>query len=190
MESLQSALNFMSKNCWMASIVWKEAYYSFNFAEKYIKFLHFIFKGHLYEFTALPNGFAAGSRLFTKNYKTSFFTFPETFHVDDSLLFGKSIDECRQNIMKTVDLSLKCGFLVHPVKSVFEPYQIIEYLGFVLNSKEMTVKLTENRVEKLKLSVSCLLNTKNPQFSKCLKLLVRWLQVFQVCYMDLFIIDA
>ena len=160
MESLQSALNFMSKHCWMASIVWKEAYYSFNFAEKYRKFLHFIFKGHLYEFTALPNGFATGSRLFTKNYKTSFFTFAETFYVDDSLLFGKSIDECRQNIMKTVDLSLKCGFLVHPVKSVFEPYQIIEYLGFVLNSKEMTVKLTENRVKKLKLSVSCLLNTK------------------------------
>ena len=45
--------------------------------------------------------------------------------------------------MKTVDLSLKCGFLVHPVKSVFEPYQIIEYLVFVLNSKEITVKLTE-----------------------------------------------
>jgi hypothetical protein len=48
MESLQFALNFMSTNCWMASIVWKEAYYSLNFAEKYIAFLHFIFKGHLY----------------------------------------------------------------------------------------------------------------------------------------------
>ena len=72
MESLQSALNFMSKNCWMASIVWKEAYYSFNFAEKYIKFLHFIFNGHLYEFTALPNGFAVGSRLFTKITKPLF----------------------------------------------------------------------------------------------------------------------
>ena len=48
MESLQSALNFRSTNCWMASIVWKEAYYSLNFAEKYIAFLHFIFKGHLY----------------------------------------------------------------------------------------------------------------------------------------------
>ena len=46
MESLQFALNFRSKNCWMASIVWKEGYYSFNFAEKYRKFLHFIFKGH------------------------------------------------------------------------------------------------------------------------------------------------
>jgi hypothetical protein len=64
-----------------------------------------------YEFTALPNGF----KIIYKNYKTSFFTFAETFYVDDSLLFGKSIDECRQNIMKTVDLSLKCGFLVHPV---------------------------------------------------------------------------
>jgi hypothetical protein len=50
----------------MASIVWKEGYYSFNFAEKYRKFLHFIFKGYLYEFNALPNGFAAGPRLFTK----------------------------------------------------------------------------------------------------------------------------
>jgi len=167
METLQSALNLMSKNCWMASIDWKEAYYSCNFAEKYRKFLRFLFKGHLYEFTALPNGFAAGPRLFTKITKPLFshlrkLGFMNTSYIDDSLLFGNSIDECRQNVMKTVDLSLKCGFLVHPVKSVFEPCQIIEYLGFVLNSKEMTVKLTENRVKKLKLSVSCLLNTKNP----------------------------
>ena len=97
--------------------------------------------------------------LFSHLWKLGFMNTP---YIDDSLLFGKSIDESRQNIMKTVDLSLKCGFLVHPVKSVFEPYQIIEYLGFVLNSKEMTVKLTENRVKKLKLSVSCLLNTKTP----------------------------
>ena len=97
--------------------------------------------------------------LFSHLWKLGFMNTP---YIDDSLLFGKSIDESRQNIMKTVDLSLKCGFFVHPVKSVFEPYQIIEYLGFVLNSKEMTVKLTENRVKKLKLSVSCLLNTKTP----------------------------
>jgi hypothetical protein len=39
--------------------------------------------------------------------------------------------------MKTVDLSLKCGFLVHPVKSVFEPYQIISCL---LKTKTPTIQ--------------------------------------------------
>lgn len=46
METLQSALNLMSKTCWMALIDWKEAYHSCNFTEKYRKCLRFLFKGH------------------------------------------------------------------------------------------------------------------------------------------------
>lgn len=76
METLQSTLNLMYKN---TSIDWKEAYYSCNFAEKYRKFLRFLFKRHLYEFTVLPNGFASRSKIIYKNYKTSFFTFVETW---------------------------------------------------------------------------------------------------------------
>lgn len=41
------------------------------------------------------------------------------------------------------------GFTVHEDKSQFMPTQEIVYLGFVINSKEMTVRLTEERKQKL-----------------------------------------
>ena len=51
--------------------------------------------------------------------------------------------------MDSVRVVRSAGFVIHPVKSVFEPRQIIQYLGFVLNSTNMTVKVAPERVTKL-----------------------------------------
>ena len=37
------------------------------------------------------------------------------------------------------------GFAIHPEKSVLKPPQNLIYLGFIINSKDMTLKLTEER---------------------------------------------
>ena len=37
------------------------------------------------------------------------------------------------------------GFVVHPEKSVFAPSQEVEYLGFIINSVTMTVRLTTEK---------------------------------------------
>ena len=42
------------------------------------------------------------------------------------------------------------GFIIHPVKSVLEPTKRPIYLGFVLDSESMTVKLTDQKVPTLK----------------------------------------
>ena len=44
--------------------------------------------------------------------------------------------------------------MVHPEKSGFEPAQIITYLGCILNSIDMTVKITVERAIKLR-EVAC-----------------------------------
>ena len=41
------------------------------------------------------------------------------------------------------------GFVIHPGKSVFITSQVIEYLGFVVNSVTMTVLLTELKQKSL-----------------------------------------
>ena len=66
MSILQSAVQLMTKNCYMASIDWKDAYYCVSIREEHRKLLRFTFEGKLYEFQALPNGLACGPRLFTK----------------------------------------------------------------------------------------------------------------------------
>ena len=49
------------------------------------------------------------------------------------------------------------GFVVHPVKLVLIPTQKLVYLGFWLNSNEMTVKLTEEKANKIKHACTILL---------------------------------
>ena len=45
----------------------------------------------------------------------------------------------------TIILFDKLGFVIHPHKSVMIPTQEITYLGFVLNSTTMTIKLSDER---------------------------------------------
>ena len=61
-------------------------------------------------------------------------------------------------MMATVDYSTKAGFVVNPDKSVLWPTQILTYLGFILNTLDMTARPTKEKTEKIKkLITSCLL---------------------------------
>ena len=56
MESLQSAVQLLKKDYWMAVLDLKDAYYSVPINPQHRKFLRFEFKESLYELTNLPNG--------------------------------------------------------------------------------------------------------------------------------------
>ena len=55
---------------------------------------------------------------------------------------GLSYEECVGNVIDTSISFDNLGFTHHPQKSSFIPNQVITHLGFILNSKEMTVRLT------------------------------------------------
>ncbi len=54
-----------------------------------------------------------------------------------------------QATFHATQLFTSLGFVPHPEKSVFEPTQILEFLGFLLNSITMQVTLTPKKVSKL-----------------------------------------
>lgn len=66
MDSLQTAIHLMTKDCFMASIDLKDAYYSVPIAASSRKYLCFQWAGQLYQYTCLPNGLASAPRIFTK----------------------------------------------------------------------------------------------------------------------------
>ena len=142
MSTLHSAINLMSKNCFMATLDLKDAYYCVPIHKLHKKLLRFQFDNCLYEFQALPNGLASGPRLFTKITKPFFSHLRKkgllnSPYIDDCLLVGDSWEDCKNNVIETVMLSNDMGFLVHPEKSNLEPTQVIEYLGFILDSRNM-----------------------------------------------------
>ena len=165
MSTLKSAIDLMTENCYMASLDWKDAYYCVAIADSDKKLLRFQFNDVLFEFQALPNGLASGPRIFTKITKP-FFSFLRrkgflnTPYIDDCFLAAPTLEECKQNVIETVELSWKAGFVDHPIKSNFEPSQIIEYLGFCLDSIEMKVSVNSRQALKIKNACAMGLNSK------------------------------
>ena len=96
----------------------------------------------------MPNRYSDAMRLFTKVLKPAFFYlrkvgYLSVVYVDDSYLQGETFEECLQNITETVKLLQSLGFTINPEKSVVKPTQKLTFLGFVLNSKIMTLTLAD-----------------------------------------------
>ena len=153
MDNLKTALAMVRKNCFMASIDLSDAYYSVPVAVSDQKYLMFQFEGKLYKFVCLPNGLTSAPRIFTKILKPIFAILYKEGHeimgyLDDSILFGDTFEECRLSVLRTVSLFQALGFQVHPDKSCFVPKQEIKFLGFLINSKNMTVMLKQYKCHK------------------------------------------
>lgn len=162
MDTLNVALKLVNKGSFMASVDLRDAYYSVPIRQEDQEFLKFYWNSRLFKYTVFPNGLACCPRLFTKLLKPVLAHLhgngnTNTMFIDDTLLIADSAAECQQNIEETVTLFTELGFVIHPTKSQLHPSKEILYLGFVINSITMTVRLTDEKKDKLiALCNSCL----------------------------------
>jgi hypothetical protein len=176
MDTIWSAVRMVRPSCYMASIDLKDAYYSVRVHPDHQKYLKFCWKGKLFQYTCFPNGLAFCPRKFTKLMKPIFATLRDHGHlsvgfIDDSYLQGDDYEQCVKNITDTVALIDKVGLVPHPDKSVLYPTQILVFLGFELNSVEMTITLTPEKKSKLKKMCQELLASKSPSIRQVAKVL-------------------
>ena len=167
MDTINTCVELMSENCFMASIDLKDAYYSIPIDTRDQKYLKFIWKDKLYQYTCLPMGLACAPRKFVKLLKPVFAHlhargFISSGYLDDTYIQGESYEACQINVIETIKLLTKLGFFVHTEKSVTDPCQKMEHLGFILNSKEMTVSLTEDKCNKLLEKITTIDHTERP----------------------------
>ena len=154
METIHDAINLMSRECYFASIDFKHAYYSVNVHPDHRKYMCFEWRKRLWCFCALPQGLQSAPRTFTKLLKPAFATNREEGHtiigyIDDSLLIEDNANDLDQAIRQSVRLFDRLGLTIHPKKSVLHPVQKVEFLGFVLDSVNMTVGLTQRKRDKI-----------------------------------------
>ena len=162
MESLTCAAQLMKKNCYMASIDLTDAYYTVPVAVEHRKYLRFLWRNRLFQYTCLPNGLASAPRNFTKLLKPVYSTlrsqgYLNVGYIDDSYLQGDSKTGCWSNILTTLNLFESLGFLINHEKSVLQPCQKLAFLGFLLDSVNMKVFLTAEKREKIILAYQQLL---------------------------------
>ena len=153
MDTLNTIINLTSRDCYIASLVFKDAYYSIPVMKEHRKYLHFLFNGWLYQFTCLSNGLSSCPRKFTKTLKPILTTLHKDGHIASGYLDhiypqGKDYNDCLRNIIDTLKSFIMLGCIIHPTKSVFLPSKEIKMLGFILNSVTMTVCLMPEKKKK------------------------------------------
>ena len=134
----------------MAKFDIKDAYYSIPILPEHQKILKFSFQKKLYKFTCLLNRLCSGPGKFTKLLKSPLAELMLHYvkiaaYTDDLITLAYSFDICLKNVWKCLKLSGNLDFVVHPEKSIFVPSQEIEYLGFIINSVTMIVRLTTEK---------------------------------------------
>ena len=163
MDTLETVIKLVKPNCSMASVDLKDAYYTVFIAKEHQKYLRFSRKGKIYQFTCLPNGLASAPRLFTKLLKPVLAKLRLQGHVivgyiDDLYLQGDTPEDCLANVKETVQFFSECGFIIHPTKSVLVPSTSITYLGFQIDSKDMIVKMTREKMQNIAKFIEVLLS--------------------------------
>lgn len=152
METLKTALSLVKPNAYFGSLDLRQAYYSLQILTESRKFLRFIWDGVVYEYSCLPNGLSTGPRIFTKLLKPMYSALRKLGHtnvayIDDSFLQSDTYEECVRNISDTLQLADSLGFTVHKTKSVVIPTQTIVFVGFLICSVSMTVRLPPDKCE-------------------------------------------
>ena len=154
MDTLKSVLTLVYPGAFMCKVDIKDAYYSVPIATNDQKLLKFTFEGVLYKFVALPNGYTKGPRKFTKLLKPALATLRKkgatlAAYLDDIFIIAGSYARCLNSLHMLIEMLVSLGFVIHPAKSVFVPCRIMEFLGFIINSLNMTVRLTMEKKTKI-----------------------------------------
>jgi len=165
-ESIKQVIHMITPGCYLASIDIKDAFYSVPIHTDHRKYLKFKWKGTIYQFDVMPNGYLDAMRVFTKLLKPVFARLRELGHqsviyVDDGLLKGDTEVECTDNVRATTALLEILGFYIHLEKSSLIPSQTIVYLGFVINTVNMTISLTKKKKDNIKSICKKLLDKKD-----------------------------
>ena len=133
----------------------KNAYWHVPVAEEDQLFLRFYWGETLYQMTVLAFGLGPAPRAFTKLMKAPIgflrrLGFQMLIYLDDLLLMADSLEEAIWKRDSILYLLAQLGLTVNWKKSELQPSKKMEFLGFVLNTSNMTVCLTDRKAKDLK----------------------------------------
>ena len=132
------------------------------------KYLKFQWLGKIYKFLEISNWYSEAMRIFTKILKPPFSVLRKhgllsVIFVNDLYLQGAIKEQCNQTANATINLLTSLGFTIHTKKSVLEPVQSIEFLGFVIDSTTISVKINTDKSKIILNKIETSLPISNPK---------------------------
>lgn len=161
-ETFKIVLDLLQEGDFLTSIDLSDAYFSIPIHPDFQKYLKFYWKGVLYKFVCLPFGLKSAPFVFTKVLKPVYAWFRQrnircSYYIDDSLNMNRDVSICTGNTQTIVSTLDSLGFVINRKKSVLVPTQKIVFFGFVIDSVQFKVFLTEEKVQKIRLKAKSLL---------------------------------
>ena len=155
MEGIHLVRDMIQRGDWLVKLDLKDAYLTIPIHREFQKYLQFKWKGQILEFSCLPFGLSVAPYVFTKMMKVPVTYFRRlgirlVIYLDDILIMSQS----QQNIMTDIQIVISVleglGFMINHKKSVLSPSHQIEFLGFLVNSQEMSLSLPSQKIKKIK----------------------------------------
>lgn len=154
METLATLKSVIRRHDYMTSIDIQDAFFHIPLAAHQQDLYRFRWAGQHYRFVAMPFGLALAPRTFTKILR------PVVGHLrsrgvrlliylDDILLLAESADQAISQTQLMVDLLSDLGFSINFPKSQLTPQRTAEYLGFKINSVDLTLWLPPKKIDSL-----------------------------------------
>ena len=154
METLKNVKDMLRQGDFMVKIDLKDAYFTLPLHPNSRKFVRFQWGRDIYQFLCLCFGLGPAPRLFTKLMKVPMALLRRLnirliVYLDDILIMGSSEEEILMARDTVIYLLEALGFVINWAKSVLEPAREMEFLGILVNSVEMSMLLTEEKITKL-----------------------------------------
>ena len=151
MEDVRTATRLLSEGDYMTSIDLQDAYFLVSISKNSRKYLRFRFNNKYYEFVCLPFGLSTSPYIFTKILKPVMRSLRErgflsVIYLDDILCIGNSYEKCLENTTETITILQNLGFVNNTKKSKLIPSLTRKYLGLMINIKNSTLRLTEEKI--------------------------------------------
>ena len=137
-EDLQVAMLLFERGDYLFSFDLKSGYHHVDIAPPHCKYLGFAWEGHFYVFTVLPFGLSSACYMFTKLLRPLVrYWRAKGLRILVCLDDGLCAVAGRQKALEASELVrttlARAGFVVHLIKSIWEPIRRLPWLGFVVD---------------------------------------------------------
>ncbi|XP_065940519.1 uncharacterized protein [Magallana gigas] len=154
-EDWKIALQYFQKGFHMFKFDLKSGYHHIDICSAQQTFLGFSWNNLFYVFTVLPFGLSSAPYIFTKCLRPMVRYWRQSgvnivLYLDDGLGLAESYEKGVSDSLFVKDSLEKAGFLVNLEKSIFEPCQMLEWLGMIWNTNMFCLSIPERRIHDCK----------------------------------------
>jgi hypothetical protein len=154
-EDIQVASQYFTENCFMAVFDLKSGYHHVDIHSAYQQYLGLHWNQDYYQYSTCPFGLASAGLIFSKILRELVKIWRSrgikiVMYLDDGIIIGQNKQETLQAATIVQQDLNDAGFVISQEKSIWEPSQKAQWLGFVLDSKSNIFEIPEEKIRRLR----------------------------------------